>query len=482
MSSPEVPRARRFVPSSKQLSTWAVWAGVVLLVVVSAAGTAWDPWLTLGILLGSVLFGLTVTWPLGIIAAMLAIGPLDLSFLTGGFKTMFEQWGGLDMNGIRLIFVSAGFGLVILTDRRYWGRLASPPVRWYVLFLAFAASTLFVSLDPNEGLRLLLKLTWPLLIFLIVAAQGRTHRQIERVVDWLLIGASVLIVINPMFILFGSVFVEDTGEVRFMGAGTHQNPFSFAMLVALLVSLGRFATRGQMRYLAIAFGSATWIALTQTRITFLAGAVSLGAVGLYSALVRRNFRAGALGAGAALVLTLALSPVILQRTFGVAPSLGELLQLFQDPVRLYLTINWSGREVFWAVLVLAWMASPWLGLGLGSSKAVLGFAFYFEEFGLVAHNEYIRLGHDTGYVGIGLFTMAMVAWVRVAVAAGVSKDPRVQEITLPALAILMAWGVISITDNAFDYYTPLTQFAGFFVGASLVSMRWSEESAGRTQG
>ena len=466
------------MPSPEHRRSRGMWVGLALLVVISAAGTSWDPWLTLGMLIGCVLFGLTLTWPLGVIAAMLAIGPLDLSFLTGGFKTMFEQLGGLDMNGIRLIFVSAGLGLVVITDRRYWGRLASPPVRWYLVFLAFAASTLPGSEDALEGLRLLLKLAWPLLTFLVVAAPDRSHRQIDRMVDWLLIGAAVLIVINPLFILLGGVFVEDTGEVRLMGAGTHQNPFSFAMLVAVIVSLVRFASRGQMRYLVLAAGATTWIALTLTRITFLAGAVSLGVVALYSAVVRRNYRAAAVGAGAVLVLTAALAPVLLERTFGVAPSFAELLELFRDPIRLYETINWSGRELFWAVLVVAWMASPWLGLGLGSSTSVLRSVFP-EDMGLVAHNEYIRLGTDTGFLGSILFAVAMLAWLRVAVAAGLKSDPRVQEVTLPALAILMAWGVISLTDNAFDYYGPLTQFAGFFVAASLVSGSWSEASPGR---
>ena len=466
------------MPSPEHRRSRGMWVGLALLVVISAAGTSWDPWLTLGMLIGCVLFGLTLTWPLGVIAAMLAIGPLDLSFLTGGFKTMFEQLGGLDMNGIRLIFVSAGLGLVVITDRRYWGRLASPPVRWYLVFLALAASTLPGSEDALEGLRLLLKLAWPLLTFLIVAAPDRSHRQIDRMVDWLLIGAAVLIVINPLFILLGGVFVEDTGEVRLMGAGTHQNPFSFAMLVAVIVSLVRFASRGQMRYLVVAAGATTWIALTLTRITFLAGAVSLGVVALYSAVVRRNYWAAAVGAGAVLVLTAALAPVLLERTFGVAPSFAELLELFRDPIRLYETINWSGRELFWAVLVVAWMASPWLGLGLGSSTSVLRSVFP-EDMGLVAHNEYIRLGTDTGFLGIILFAVAMLAWLRVAVAAGLKSDPRVQEVTLPALAILMAWGVISLTDNAFDYYGPLTQFAGFFVAASMVSGSWSEASPGR---
>ena len=445
-----------------------IWVALLVLIAMTALGMAWDPWLTFGVLIGSSLFGLTVIWPLGVITLMLAIGPLDLSFLTGGFKTMFVQLGGLDMNGIRLIFVSAGLALVIFSERHYWRRIRSQQVRWYAVFLVFAASTLFISEDPLEGLRLLLKLAWPLWIFLVVSAPGRTYAEVDRMVDWLLIGAAILIVINPLFVLLGDVYVEASGEVRLMGAGTHQNPFSFAMLVVLLVSLGRFISRAQARYLILGSGAAVWIALTLTRITFLAAAVSLASVAFYAAFTRRNYKAAVIGIIATTILVLALAPIMLERTFGMVPSFEELYELVWDPVALYQSINWSGRELFWAALTLEWMTSPWLGLGLGTSTVILT-ALFPADMGLVAHNEYIRLGTDTGFVGIGLFAIAMFAWLRIALEEGRNPNPRVQEFALPALAILISWGVISLTDNAFDYYGPLTQFSGFFLAGSLVA-------------
>ncbi|MDP2958481.1 MAG: hypothetical protein Q8N53_18795 [Longimicrobiales bacterium] len=36
---------------------------------------------------------------------------------------------------------------------------------------------------------------------------------------------------------------------------------------------------------------------------------------------------------------------------------------------------------------------------------------------------------------------------------------------------MLAWGVISLTDNAFDYYAPFTQFAGFLVAGVVVAAR-----------
>jgi len=448
--------------------------GLPVLVVAAAAGFAWDPWLTFGILLGSVLFGLSVHWPLGVVAAMLAIGPLDLSFLTGGFKTMFEQLGGLDMNGIRLIFVSAGLGLVVLGDRGYWGEFRSPAVWLWALFLAYGFATLAFSADPLEGARLIMKLAWPLLIYLLAVRASPTD--LDRLVDWTLVGAAVLVVINPVFTALGDVYVEADGQLRLMGAGTHQNPFSFAMLVVMLVSLVRFTFRRQPRYLLLAAGAGSWMVLTQTRITFLAGLVSLGVIALYSAVVRRNFRAAGWGLLAAVALGVVLAPFVLERTFGTVPSLPELRALLSDPVALYGAINWSGREILWAVLVLAWMTSPWIGLGMGSSSAVLA-ALVPTELGSVAHNEYIRLGTDTGVLGVGLFALAALTWLLAAARSGLGADSKTQEFVLPAIAIMVAWAVISVTDNAFDYYAPFTQFAGFFVGASVALHRRSAARA-----
>ena len=68
-----------------------------------------------GVAPGQIL-ALTFTRPLWVIGLMLALGPLDLSFVTGGFKELFPNLGGLDMNGIRLIGISGGLLLVIAAD------------------------------------------------------------------------------------------------------------------------------------------------------------------------------------------------------------------------------------------------------------------------------------------------------------------------------------------------------------------------------
>ena len=92
---------------------WVVWGGASVAVTVVLAV---QPWLAAGITVGIAILALTFTRPLWVIGLMLALGPLDLSFVTGGFKELFPNLGGLDMNGIRLIGISGGLLLVIAAD------------------------------------------------------------------------------------------------------------------------------------------------------------------------------------------------------------------------------------------------------------------------------------------------------------------------------------------------------------------------------
>ena len=94
------------------------------------------------------------------------------------------------MSGIRLVGVSAGLGMVVLTRKDLLQALASPPARWYVLFLAWAGATLAFSPAPLEGLRLLLKLAYPLLLFMVVAAPERRPDEVRRLGDWTLWGSN----------------------------------------------------------------------------------------------------------------------------------------------------------------------------------------------------------------------------------------------------------------------------------------------------
>jgi O-antigen ligase len=442
--------------------------------VVTGYGLAAQPLLAAGAVLGIAVISATLAWPLMIVALMLALGPIDLSVLTGGARGLLPALGGLDMSGIRLIAISGGLGMVVLTRRDLLEQLGGPLARWYTLFLAWATASLAFSPAPLDGLRLLLKLAYPLLVYLVVAAPERTPAELRRLGNWALWGATAVLLVNPLFVANGAYAVEQgqtEGWLRVWGPGSHHNPFSFYLLAVLMLCIARFRARGESRYLLLGGVAIAWLALTVTRITFLASLVALAVVAVYTALVDRNRRALVVIVVSGVLVCSLLLEGVLVRTFGYLPTASELLALARDPVALYQAVNWQGRESLWAILLLVFRENPVLGSGLGASSAYL---VGQVEQGGVAHNEYLRLAVDTGVLGCALYFLAVVGWIRGAARAVRARAPFAEEYAMPMLALAAAWAVIAATDNAFDYYGPFTQYVAFLAGACAVIARPAE--------
>lgn len=448
---------------------WILVPAVIGGAAVVSVALALSPFLALGAVIGGVLTLFALTRPLALVGLMLVIGPADLSMVTGGFKSMFEQLGGLDMNGIRLIGMSGALGLVVLADRQVGRQLFNPRAFFYVALIAYGAATLLVSPAPLDGARLLLKIAYPLLVFLVITGLSPDRLRLDRLMDAVLIGAAVLcLVVNPLYLAFGDFERSVGGWVRLRGVGVHQNPFAFYLVAAILMSFVRFTTRGQARYLLLCAICSVWMMLTITRIAFLAALVALFAVGVVSAIVTRRSRVLIGALIAALLITMPFAPLVLERSLGFVPSAGELVALLSSPRALVLAMNWEGRDVFWALVFQAFMASPVQGLGLGASAFVLRLHLPGMS-NPVVHNDYLRLLADTGIIGVSLFACALGAWAWGALRAAALPDRTTREYALPAVGCIAALAIIGLTDNAFDYYGPFTQYVGFLSGGAIAA-------------
>lgn len=442
-----------------------------------------EPWVAAGLILGAALLIVALSRPLLVLGLMLAFGPIDLRFLTGGYKGLFASLGGLDMNGIRLIGLTASFSAIALVDRGVVRAALGRYGRWYLLFLGYAAGTLVFSDSLVDGGRLLLKLAYPFLTFIVVLGVVRTREELERLGLWLLWGAAIItLLLNPFYVMAGGYEIDFGGRVRIMGVGQHENPFSFYLLTVILYAFARYSLRGhRWWYLALAGVCGVWMTLTLTRITFLAACAGLTGLALYTAIVERRYRPLMVGAVVVGAIGAALAPTVLERTLGYVATPQELLYLARHPVQLYEAINWQGREIFWPLVFQAYLSSPLIGLGLGSSTALL-LANFPPEWGTVVHNEYLRLLVETGAVGVGLYALAIVVWWQGMIRIGRLEDPLVREFALAAAAGILAWAVIAVTDNAFDYYAPFTQYIGFLCAAALSAERLADGGSETPEG
>lgn len=442
-------------------------AGSCILAVLAGFGLAYQPWLVLGAGTGAVILAFTLLRPLAVIGIMLALGAFDLSFVTGGFKSLLPGMGGLDMNGIRLVGIVISVCAIAVVDPQVLKHAVGKRGRLYLLFLVYAAATLLYSPSQLDGLRLLFKLAYPFLFFIVVLGVVQTREDLGKLSDWILGGAFTIAMINPLFVIGGNYLVVDSGHLRLQGVGVHQNPFSIYLMMMLILAYTRFTVRGQFRYLGLCIIFSTWIVLTLTRITFAASLAALAGVGLYALLVDRNYRAvvGALVVGAALGIP--LLPAVLDRSLGFVPTAGEFFTMLRDPVELVQSIDLQGRQYLWPVVLTLFAGNPIFGAGLGASTKTL--QEMLPGWTDVVHNEYIRLASETGLIGVVLFFIAVLAWWLGVIRAGREPDPFIREFALPAAGGIVAWSIISITDNAFDYYAPFTQYIGFFCAATFAS-------------
>lgn len=423
------------------------------------------PFLLAAMLFGGLLLAAVFVRPLLVLGVVLMLGPVDLSFMTGGTRGLFASVGGLDMNGVRLVGVCAGLGATVLALPATRAVLLGWRGALYALFLLWSAFTLAWSANLLDGLRLWLHMAYPLLVFVTVVGLTERREQVDRLVDFALIGAALVVfLLNPIYAMAGGYEVYQGGFTRVRGVGTHENPLSFYLVVALYMAFTRMVLRRQWRYLLLTAGIGFWLALTLSRITFVAALVGLAAIGLYALMTMRNPRVLLAAAAAGLFLAVALVPIMIERTFGFNASFGELIALMRSPIGLYESIDWQGRELAWPIVFAAFLNAPWTGLGLGSSIVIMR-QYFPPEVGPLVHNDYLRVAVETGVIGVVLFTGALMAWLVTVLRADRRSGGTAREYALPGLAALLSWGTIAITDNALNA-APFTQSVALLVGAS----------------
>jgi O-antigen ligase len=128
-------------------------------------------------------------------------------------------------------------------------------------------------------------------------------------------------------------------------------------------------------------------------------------------------------------------------------------------------INVSGRANLWQTTYDSFLESPWVGKGAGSSAHLI-----LNRFRTIGHphNEYLRVLHDYGIVGLGLW---ILGWVRILrqtwAQARFSERSLRADAHLQLAAFLASLGIclMMITDNPMTYVFAMAPL-GVFVGAA----------------
>lgn len=181
------------------------------------------------------------------------------------------------------------------------------------------------------------------------------------------------------------------------------------------------------------------------------------------------------------VLLVFMAVRIRQRSFriplaGIFAGLGALLIywaiMFYEPFRdRFLggdaavsvggqNFNTSGRTELWRVTIESAAKAPWWGQGPGTADAQVYAAFAPISH---PHNEYLRLYHDFGLIGLTLFVVGFALLMMRVWARARQTD---QEIHWVALSALLGVAAAALTDNVLVYPFVMAPL-GVLVGCSL---------------
>ena len=129
-------------------------------------------------------------------------------------------------------------------------------------------------------------------------------------------------------------------------------------------------------------------------------------------------------------------------------------------------INVNGRVEAWQMVVASARESPIVGKGVGSSGALLASLLAgFDH----PHNDYLRIWHDLGLIGLGLFVLTLVSWASILARAWYRAEKQgvpVDYMELAGLLALLSMMLAMVTDNPVVYTTVMAPM-GILVGGGL---------------
>lgn len=283
--------------------------------------------------------------------------------------------------------------------------LATRKIRWEILVmialvlmatLLSASLSSYYALSFSRYIRSAFSLT---ATFLLLAAEP-TESDKKLMIRLLSVMPIIMVVFGIVYQAVGlrPLFYTDfLGASRLQGSSIPAGLGTAGYLGAIAAMLGA-ALIDKRKYLVIAFIDLIILVLSAARMP-LALSVALCAY-IYFTMVNRSMitRIASLG-------TLVPAAAIFVMFFGEA-----LMARFESE-------SLSGRDLIWAALERTLDAYPTFGIGLGHQILVIPPDVAFLAKTIAAHNEYLRIAVETGYVGaISIFAllilMCIATWRR----------------------------------------------------------------------
>jgi len=324
-------------------------------------------------------------------------------------------------------------------------------------FLAMAATGIFAGIHPGlsmaEMLRSLVGSTTTLVVFFCIKPPG-WGKAVRQAVTF---APALSVVLGGLLDLAGlrPVFV-DSGGVRLAGLG-HPAFLAGICLPAVYAGLLPWLRTGSRRAAAMMGVNLVILFLTGARAPAAYAALVIGGSLILApdSAMPRARRLVLVAAGLVAV------PMLL--VFGEALGSLRMFEVISGGAG-----HLSGRDMLWPAFEAMAAQAPWLGWGLGSGNLVIPQNGQIAQLlrTWAAHNEYLRVLVEGGYIGRSLLILLFVLWVT----SHTRRLPRMDRLVMRL--VFLAYAAHAFTDNVLISSPACVFFA--FVAAVFVE---AEEAA-----
>jgi O-antigen ligase len=327
-----------------------------------------------------------------------------ISGLSGSLSIIRYELLPVSLSGLLTFLLLVSTLFAILSRLKYQSTLVAIKayMNFYPLLIMLIAGSIF---GPHfvDGLRLSLLMTTPILVGILARREMVRSPEIRQRIEKALIFIPVLpISIILINLIAGTLQSTARGFQTSFGLGYSPRTLALFLLpiLALFVAKWRYS-KNYRRRIAFFLGSITLTAIIITSLSRVASVIALVVI-LPSRFIKKWYYPSTIFTflfGLGLLLYWLSIPSVQARFF---PSGIDNIKLNFEAFQ---SIDTQGRVNLWTVTWQNALGKPILGHGTGSAGHLIYSTYPPLEH---PHNDYLRVFHDTGIVGLFFFVMAWV--------------------------------------------------------------------------
>ena len=413
---------------------------------------------------------------------MILIGGLPITLLMPGVR-FFDSLGGMAPQAMILFIMVAAVYVALMFK---WKFLISQGLKYkaLILFFLYCAISLTWSENLVYGLRMFIKLVAPFLFFVAFQAFFRDYRDINLGEKMVFLCCLIVLAIAILNHITNGVFSPDPVNIKWIRLNQLTTPymspanFSFLIGCGAILALANFLVCKKFRYfiLYIIFSAAVFMAFT--RISMAGLVVTRSCVYMLS-----RSKAIKILLPASILIIFILSFFFIksmQDRMFMDRSL-TLSIAINDPEKLHSSVGTSGRALLWkdAKRERYIEQNPLIGGGIGSVDAWLD-----NRVNPISpdrlHSEYLRIGCDTGLVGLALYVISILYFfTQLLKLQRLAKDWNEKKYHALAISMLGYYTITLATDNSLNYVSEFGMYVFLFMAFSFVSTKQKEQDVER---